>query len=96
MKRVKVAQFKAELSAHLARVERGEEVIVMRRDKPVAKLVPVTNEAHSDELARLVAEGILIPPKKPWKAGRRLPMPTGPKISRKTMQEVMDWVRGED
>jgi len=35
-----VAELKAKLSAYLRRVQRGEEVVVMDRDAPVARLVP--------------------------------------------------------
>lgn len=38
---VKVHQAKTNLSALLVRVEAGEEIIVARGDRPVAKLVPL-------------------------------------------------------
>lgn len=40
MKRVPVAEAKAHLSALLERVEAGEEIVIARRGKPVARLVP--------------------------------------------------------
>lgn len=40
MTRTGVAQLKAKLSAYLRRVQRGEEVVVMDRETPVARLVP--------------------------------------------------------
>jgi prevent-host-death family protein len=40
MRKAGVAQLKARLSAYLRRVQRGEEVVVMDRDTPVARLVP--------------------------------------------------------
>ena len=39
-----VHEAKAKLSALLDRVERGGEVIIARRDRPVAKLVPITKK----------------------------------------------------
>lgn len=40
MKTASIAEAKAHFSALLAEVEAGEEVIIMRRGKPVARLVP--------------------------------------------------------
>ena len=40
--RVKIAELKAHLSEHLRRVRRGHSLVVLDRDKPVAKVVPYT------------------------------------------------------
>lgn len=57
MKSAAVSTLKATLSACLAKVKAGEEVIVMERGKPIAKLVPVPHSgevgsAHLQDLAR--------------------------------------------
>ena len=44
MKTVNVHKAKTELSRLLERVERGEQVIIARNGKPVAKLVPYSGE----------------------------------------------------
>lgn len=41
MKRVKIAELKDHLSRHLREVERGAEVEVTDRDRPIARIVPV-------------------------------------------------------
>ncbi|MGH9338354.1 MAG: type II toxin-antitoxin system Phd/YefM family antitoxin [Acidobacteriota bacterium] len=41
MKVVNVHQAKSQLSRLLARVARGEQVVIAKNDKPVAKLVPL-------------------------------------------------------
>ena len=41
MKTVKIAKLKDRLSEHLRAVERGDEVIVTDRDRPIARIVPV-------------------------------------------------------
>ncbi len=46
---VKVSELKAKLSAYLARVKRGETVIVADRNTPIARLAPFETEA--DDLA---------------------------------------------
>ena len=40
MRKTTVAQFKDHLSADIAFVEQGGEIVLCRRDKPVARLVP--------------------------------------------------------
>ncbi len=44
MKRVKVSELKARLSAYLADVRSGETVIVCDRNTPVAQLIPYRDE----------------------------------------------------
>lgn len=41
MKTVSVTETKAHLSELLDRIEKGEEIVVARRGKPVARLMPV-------------------------------------------------------
>ena len=55
MKRVKIAELKDQLSKHLREVERGGEVEVTDRDRPIARIVPVDNGGL-----------VLIPPKRPF------------------------------
>ncbi len=40
MQHVQIAEAKAHLSALIERVEAGEEIVIARRGKPVARLVP--------------------------------------------------------
>lgn len=48
MGHVKVQYAKTHLSALLAAVERGEEVVIARGDQPVARLVPMGDRAERD------------------------------------------------
>jgi prevent-host-death family protein len=57
MKRTAVSTLKATLSACLAKVKAGNEVLVMERGKPIAKLVPLAKDsdgtlAHLHDLVR--------------------------------------------
>lgn len=45
MKEVKVAQAKAQLSALLDRVESGDQIVIARRGKRIARLVPEPRQA---------------------------------------------------
>ena len=47
MKRVKIAELKDQLSRHLRAVERGAEVEVTDRDRPIARIVPVGRTGSS-------------------------------------------------
>ena len=78
MKRAAVSTLKATLSACLAKVKAGDEVLVIERGKPIAKLVPLPKNgdkhpAHLRELARagLIREGTGKLPAGFW----RLPRP---------------------
>jgi prevent-host-death family protein len=44
MKRLSVSYLKAHLSAELRAVQAGETVVVMDRDHPVARLVPIEDD----------------------------------------------------
>lgn len=41
MRRVKIAELKDRLSEHLRAVEKGAEVVVTDRDRPIARIVPL-------------------------------------------------------
>jgi prevent-host-death family protein len=60
---VGIRELKNKLSAYLARVKEGEEIVVTDRGKPVARLVPV--DGATDRLAELVAAGLARPPLEP-------------------------------
>ena len=48
MKRIAVSTLKATLSACLAQVKAGSEVLVMERRKPIAKLIPLPKDGDGD------------------------------------------------
>lgn len=60
MMKAGVAQLKAKLSEYLDKVKAGEEVLVLRRGKPVAKIVPIEKggkEAHEEHIRELLRTG---------------------------------------
>jgi antitoxin (DNA-binding transcriptional repressor) of toxin-antitoxin stability system len=80
---------KAKLSAHIQYVKNGEEVLILDRNTPVARLVPAGPiEEYDERERRLIAKGILTPPKATRPEGYRLPRPTGRMISDKVMEQV--------
>lgn len=62
MKRVKIAELKDQLSRHLRAVERGAEVEVTDRDRPIARIVPVTETG---------VPVVVVPPTRPFSSLRR-------------------------
>lgn len=66
MIKVSISRLKDQLSAYLKKVEAGQTVIVTDRNKPIAQLTRVVSKESDDErLARLVAQGIVTPPRGP-------------------------------
>jgi prevent-host-death family protein len=67
MKSVKIAELKDRLSEHLRAVEQGGEVIVTDRNRPIARIVPLSSAGGGP---------LLTPPQVPFSAirGRTWPM----------------------
>ena len=81
MESIGLFEAKTHLSELIARAERGEEVIITRHNKPVAKLVPI-NEVPAELIARrrqALAELQDI--------GRRIAERGGPI----TIEEILQW-----
>ena len=65
MKTANIAELKNGLSAYLAEVKRGGEVIVSNRNVPFAKIVPLGNTDDYDvEKRKLISKGLLRPAKR--------------------------------
>jgi prevent-host-death family protein len=92
MRSVTISTLKAQLSAHLQLVRNGEEVLVRDRNKPIARLVPYVAEDYTEQQQRLIAKGLLSPPKKKRGPNDKLPAPVG----RMTSKEVMDQIWREE
>lgn len=68
MESVGTARLKNNLSRYLAKVRKGASILVMDRDEPVAKLVPLDKskskkKSPEEILAEMAAEGLVTPPK---------------------------------
>jgi antitoxin (DNA-binding transcriptional repressor) of toxin-antitoxin stability system len=62
MKRATISQTKNQLSALLEHVKRGEEVLILERDVPIARIVPVHGVGPRDTgsmLAELERRGVI-------------------------------------
>jgi prevent-host-death family protein len=66
MQKANIAELKNNLSRYLRKVRAGETVLIMDRNRPIARIERVAApESEAERLARLVAAGVLIPPKNP-------------------------------
>jgi prevent-host-death family protein len=77
MKTATISQAKNHLSELLAGVKRGETVLILERDRPIARIVPIEASQSDDErLADLERRGII----------RRAARPP-----RRTLPPPIDW-----
>lgn len=82
MRAAKVSELKAGLSKYLARVKRGEQVVITERGRTIAKIIPVPPAEGDEEerLRELERRGIISIPEHPgipeeyW----TLPLPKDP------------------
>jgi prevent-host-death family protein len=77
MKSATISQAKNHLSELLARVKRGETVLILERDRPIARIVPVEASDRADEerLADLERRGIIRRASRPVPSSRALAPP---------------------
>ena len=63
MKTANVSQLKSRLSSYLDAVQQGEEIIVRDRNRPIARIIPLTTGGGDEfEEAALVASGVITLP----------------------------------
>lgn len=93
MRTVNISELKAHLSAHIQYVQHGEEVLVCDRNRPVARIVPCKVDDYSEQIRRLIARGVISPPKR--KNRRPLPKPAGKIVPNDVMRQVWREERGD-
>ena len=83
MKTASVSKLKASLSEYLRRVKTGEEVLVIERGRPIAKIAPVTaSQRMPRQLIEMEKEGLIkIGSGKLPRGFWKLPRPRDPKGS---------------
>lgn len=84
MRKATVSEAKNRLSEYLQLVERGETVLILRRDKPIARLVPVESSsarnAEEQRLAELERLGIVRRPQHNARPGWYERLPEAPAV----------------
>lgn len=89
MERIGVRELRQHASRYLAQVRHGETIEITDRGRPVARLVPVSE----DRWSALVAAGTVRPPTDPGALSQLqpVPLPAG-----KTLGKVLAQMRDED
>ena len=79
MKNARISELRDKLSEYLARVRKGETVIVYDRDTPIARIEPIPAEPEGtpDWVLDAYRRGIATPPR--IRDGAKLPAPQKPK-----------------
>ncbi len=83
METVGLFEAKTHLSELVARAERGEEVVITRHNRPVAKLVPIATITPEQLKRRLSAVAHM------QAIGAEVAARSGPI----TQQEILEWIR---
>jgi prevent-host-death family protein len=87
MRTVNISDLKARLSAHIQHVKDGEELLVCDRNKPVARIIPCSVDDMGERERRLIARGVLVPPKKKRRSPASWPDPPG-NVSDEVMERL--------
>ncbi len=91
MRTAKISELKAKLSAHINYVKSGEEVLILDRNTPVAKLVSAGPfEEYGERERRLIAKGVLTTPKSLRNRARTWPLPAGPMVSQEAIDRMCE------
>ena len=83
MKNARISELRDGLSEYLARVRKGETVIVFDRDTPIARIEPITpaDETRPEWVREAVRRGVLTPPRVRDHAPLPPPVKIDPKFS---------------
>jgi prevent-host-death family protein len=87
---INVAELRNRLSKYLILVKAGEEIVIRDRNLPVAKLVPFSTDASSEEELPLVAAGKMRLPKSTVRVDDLLKIPTGKVAGNQGIQALLD------
>lgn len=50
MKKLNIFEAKTHLSRHLAKLKRGEKIVLCRRNEPIAEIVPIFTKRHAPRI----------------------------------------------
>jgi len=83
---VGIAELRQNLSVYLRRVAKGERLVVTDRNRPVAELGPAPSTGS--DLDRLIAEGKVLPPRRPGPLPEPLKTGGDPHALSRALEEV--------
>ena len=89
MKNAMISELRDGLSEYLARVRKGETVVVYDRDVPIARIVPVQPaEKGSEWLIEAERRGIVRPPR--VRGGAKIPRPVKTKKPARVLEALLE------
>ena len=89
MKNAMISELRDGLSEYLARVRKGETVIVYDRDVPIARIEPITPAEKGDAwLIEAQRRGIIRPPK--IRGGAKIPKPVRTKKPARVLEALLE------
>lgn len=81
---VGIKELKNKLSHYLREIKKGEKIVVTKREKVIATIVPVERVDEDSNLLSLVKEGFAI-----WKGGKPMGSRHPVKIKGKAVSEIV-------
>jgi antitoxin (DNA-binding transcriptional repressor) of toxin-antitoxin stability system len=90
MKTVNIGELKDQLSSYLLYVRGGEEVVVRRRNLPIARILPIQNGAMNKGESRMVAAGEMTLPKRRIDWDEFFAIPTGSVSDEASLEAVLE------
>jgi len=90
MKSARISELRDGLSEYLARVRKGETIIVCDRDTPIARIEPIPPDSAGvpDWVREAERRGVLTPPKVPGRT--TLPPPIGIDAKFSVLQALLE------
>lgn len=89
MQKTNISTLKNRLSAYLKKVQAGETVLVLDRNRPIARIERVTGALAEDErIARLEDAGLISRPKRPL--SRKLWAKRPPRAKKGLLEAVLE------
>lgn len=89
MKNAMISELRDGLSDYLARVRKGETVVVYDRDVPIARIVPVQPAGKGSEwLIEAERRGIVRPPR--IRGGAKIPRPVKTKKPARVLEALLE------
>jgi len=92
MEKTNISNLKNRLSSYLKKVQAGETVLIMDRNRPIARIERVTGAlADEERLARLEAAGVISRPIRPMSPEvRKMLLSKGPRAKKSVLEALLE------
>lgn len=92
MEKTNISNLKNRLSAYLKKVQAGETVLIMDRNRPIARIERVSGALAAEErMARLEAAGLIRRPVRPMSPRlRKMLLSKGPRAEKSVLEALLE------